>query len=137
MTVYKELAARLHVPDSLIIPRLLEILVDKTDARILLALPADVPTLTDKFHLPAATLEAKLHEMYLKGIVFPSKKTSPPTYRMAREILQLHDTSVQWKKAPKEFLDLWSKKQWCWFDFWWGMTGCAAAMLFLYFSPCP
>ncbi len=37
----------------------------------------------------------------------------------------------------KEFLDLWSKKQWCWFDFWWGMTGCAAAMLFLYFSPCP
>ncbi len=109
MTVYKELAARLHVPDSLIIPRLLEMLVDETDALILLALPATAPVLADKFHLPAATLEARLHEMYLKGIVFPSKKTSPPTYRMAREILQLHDTSVQWKNAPREFLDLWQE----------------------------
>ena len=109
MTVYNELAARLHVPDSIIIPRLLQMLADETDAQILLALPADVPTLADKFHLPSATLEARLHELYLKGIVFPSKKTSPATYRMAREVLQLHDTSVQWKNAPTEFRDLWQK----------------------------
>ena len=109
MTVYEELAARLHMPNSRIIPRLLQMLADETDAQILLALPADVPTLTDTLHQPSAMLEARLHELYLKGIVFPSKKTSPPIYRMAREVLQLHDTSVQWKNAPKEFLDLWQE----------------------------
>ncbi len=109
MTVYTELAARLHVPDSIIIPKLLQMLADETDAQILLALPADAPTLADKFHLPSSILEARLHELYLKGIVFLSKKTSPATYRMAREVLQLHDTTVQWKNAPGEFRDLWQK----------------------------
>jgi NAD-dependent dihydropyrimidine dehydrogenase PreA subunit len=110
MTIYKELAARLHAPDSGIIPKLLQMLADETDAQILLALPADLPTLTDKIHLPSATIESRLQELYLKGIVFPSRKTSPATYRMAREVLHLHDTSVQWKNAPREFLDLW--QQW-------------------------
>jgi NAD-dependent dihydropyrimidine dehydrogenase PreA subunit len=109
MTVYQELAARLHAANSQILPKLLQMLADETDAQILLALPADAPTLAEKLHLREAEVESRLHELYLKGVVFPSQKTSPPTYRMAREILHLHDTSVQWKNAPKEFLDLWQE----------------------------
>lgn len=109
MTVYEELAARLHVHNSKIIPKVLQFLADETDARILLALPADIPALTDKLGLPSEALEERLHELYLRGIVFPSKKTSPTSYKLAREVLHLHDTSVQWKKAPKEFLDLWQE----------------------------
>jgi NAD-dependent dihydropyrimidine dehydrogenase PreA subunit len=109
MTVYEELAARLHAHNSGIIPKVLQFLADETDAQILLALPADGAALADKLGLPSEAIEDRLHELYLRGIVFPSKKTSPTTYRLAREVLHLHDTSVQWKNAPKEFLNLWQE----------------------------
>ncbi|EGJ50094.1 hypothetical protein Desaf_1758 [Desulfocurvibacter africanus subsp. africanus str. Walvis Bay] len=32
----------------------------------------------------------------------------------------------------KEALDLWSKKCWCWGDFWCGIAGCRAAFLHSY-----
>jgi NAD-dependent dihydropyrimidine dehydrogenase PreA subunit len=108
--LYVEMAVRLHAPKSNILPRLLQILADETDIQILLMLPADIPTLTDKLHLTTEILENRLHELYLKGIVLVSRRTSPPTYRTVKEVIHLHDTSVQWKKAPKEFLDLW--QQW-------------------------
>ena len=103
------MAKRLHVGHSKIIPRILQIMADEEDMRILLALPADVPALSDQLGLSNEELERRLHELFLKGIVFVSKKSTPPSYRTAREIIHLHDTSVQWKKAPKEFLDLWQK----------------------------
>lgn len=31
----------------------------------------------------------------------------------------------------KELLDLWSKKQWCWIDFFCGCAGCLAALAFV------
>jgi len=110
MSLYKELAARLKADESKIIPRVLQILADETDAKILLALPANAPDLSVKFELPVREIESRLHELYLRGVAFPSKKTSPPIYRFAIiSAIHLHDMTVQWKKAPQEFLDLWQE----------------------------
>ena len=110
MTVYEELAARLYSPNSAIVIKILKILGDETDMQILLALPSDIPTLETKLNLSAEILEARLHELYLRGAVFFNKKRSPVTYRTVTEIIHLHDTATQWKQAPQEFLDLW--QQW-------------------------
>lgn len=109
MSVYQELASRINAGESKIIPGLLEMLADETDAKILLALPAGIEALADKFGISAKEAAERIHEMYLRGVVFPNKKTSPTTYRMAKDVLHLHDTSVQWKKAPEKFRDLWQE----------------------------
>jgi NAD-dependent dihydropyrimidine dehydrogenase PreA subunit len=109
MDAYKELAGRVGVPESKYLPGIFAMLADETDARILLALPGMIPALSESLELPEELLERKLHEQYLKGVVFFSRKTSPPTYRMSKSVLHLHDTTVQWKEAPSEFLALWQE----------------------------
>lgn len=106
---YQELAQRVGLGDSKIAPRLFQMLADDTDAEILLSLPATVADLRGKFELTGQELESRVHELFLKGLVFPSRKTTPPTYRMCRDIVQFHDATILWKEAPREFLDLWQE----------------------------
>jgi len=115
MNLYKELAARIGLGDSEIAPRLFEMLADETDAGLLLAMPATVPELQGKTGIQREALEARIHKLFLKGLVFPSRKTAPPTYRMCRDFVQFHDATILWKEAPREFLDLWQEfmeKEW-------------------------
>ena len=109
MWLHEQLAARVGLGESKIAPRLFQMLADETDARILLSLPAAAPTVASKLGLSEEEVEAKLKELFLKGLVFPSHKTSPPTYRMCRNMVQFHDASILWKEAPQEFLDLWQE----------------------------
>ena len=94
MSPYEELASRVGLVDSKIGPRLFQMLADETDAQILLSLPATVPDLAGKLDLSTQEVEAKIQELFLKGLVFPSYKTSPPTYRMCRDMVQFHDASI-------------------------------------------
>jgi NAD-dependent dihydropyrimidine dehydrogenase PreA subunit len=109
MSLFKELADRIGLGNSSIVPRLFGMLADETDARILLSLPAAIPDLAGKIGQPEAEMEKRIQDLFLKGVVFPSTKTSPPTYRMCRDIVQFHDASILWKDAPREFLDLWQE----------------------------
>ena len=109
MSPYEELASRVGLVDSKIGPRLFQMLADETDAQILLSLPATVPDLAGKLDLSTQQAEAKIQELFLKGLVFPSYKTSPPTYRMCRDMVQFHDASILWKEASQKFLDLWQE----------------------------
>lgn len=109
MTLYEELAARVGLGSSKIIPRLFKMLADEDDARILLALPGTVSDVEGKLELFADDIEKKVGELFLKGLVFPSHRTDPPTFRMCRDIVQFHDATILWKEAPREFLDLWQE----------------------------
>jgi Pyruvate/2-oxoacid:ferredoxin oxidoreductase delta subunit len=109
MNSYEELAARVGLVNSKIGPSLFRMLADETDTQILLSLPATVPDLAEKLNFPTEEVEAKIQDLFLKGLVFPSHKTSPPTYRMCRDMVQLHDATILWKEAPQEFLDLWQE----------------------------
>jgi ferredoxin len=109
MNLYKELAARIGLGDSEIAPRLFEMLAEERDAEILLAMPAEVAGLKEKTGLDTEELEKRIHDLFLKGLVFPSHRTFPPIYRMCRDFVQFHDATILWKDAPAQFLELWQE----------------------------
>jgi len=106
---YVELARRIGLGQSERIPKLFEMLADPIEVDILLALPADPPTVAANLGRPQADIEAMLHTLFVKGLVFPSGKTDPLTYRMCRDIVQFHDATILWPEAPRAFLDLWQE----------------------------
>ena len=104
---YVELAKRIGLGQSERIPKLFAIIADSDEADLLLALPMDVPTAAAKFGRSEADTSSMVDTLFKKGLVFPSAKTDPPTYRMCRDLVQFHDATILWPDAPREFLDLW------------------------------
>jgi NAD-dependent dihydropyrimidine dehydrogenase PreA subunit len=109
MGIYEELASRVGLGDSKIAPRLFRMLADETDVKVLLALPGRASDVAAKTGLSEEEAETRAQELFGKGLVFPSYKTTPPSYRMCRDIVQFHDATILWKEAPRDFLDLWQE----------------------------
>jgi hypothetical protein len=63
MNLYCELAARIGLGESKIIPRLFEMLADDTDAKILLSLPGTVPEVQAKMGLSRVTCPEEAIEL--------------------------------------------------------------------------
>ena len=61
--------------------------VDETDARILLALPATAVDLADKFGGEASAMETKMNELFVKGLVFKSKKQQKLQVFLNRQVV--------------------------------------------------
>uniref|UniRef100_A0A7C4AQM3 4Fe-4S ferredoxin n=1 Tax=Desulfomonile tiedjei TaxID=2358 RepID=A0A7C4AQM3_9BACT len=107
--VYKELASRIGLGQSQRIADLWRFIANPEEARLLLALPGNAPALAERLGIPEPEVAAMLHALFIKGVVFPSAKTDPPTYKMSRDLVQFHDASILWPDAPREFLDLWQE----------------------------
>jgi Pyruvate/2-oxoacid:ferredoxin oxidoreductase delta subunit len=106
---YKELAQRIGLGQSERIPKLFAMLADSAEAELLLALPGDASSLAEKLDRPKEDVEQQLQTLFVKGVIFPSFKTDPPSYRLGRDIIQFHDATILWPDAPQEFLDLWQE----------------------------
>jgi len=106
---YQELAQRIGLGQSERIPRLFAMLADSAEAELLMALPGDASSLAAKLERPAEEVEGQLQKLFVKGVIFPSFKTDPPSYRLARDMIQFHDATILWPEAPREFLDLWQE----------------------------
>jgi len=104
---YIELARRIGLGDSERIPKLFHMIADSTEATLLLALPADAPTLAGSLGIAERKVQDMLKTLFVKGLIFPSLKTDPPAYRMCRDFVQFHDATILWPEAPQTFLDLW------------------------------
>jgi hypothetical protein len=104
---YVELAGRIGLGRSERIARLFGIIADADEAELLLALPGDAAALAEKLGRSQKEVTSMLRTLFVKGLVFPSGKTEPLTYRMSRDLVQFHDASILWPDAPREFLDLW------------------------------
>ena len=105
-SVYEELTDRMMLTGSVIIPRLLEMLADEGEAKVLLALPGMPDEVASASGLDRAVLNVVLDSLFHKGLVFYS---SSGKVRMCRDVAQLHDATILWPEAPKEFLDLWQE----------------------------
>lgn len=106
-SLYKELAARIGLGSSQRIADIWQIIADPSEARLLIELPGNAPVLAERLGLPEEKVAAMLQELFVKGVAFPSPKTTPPTFKTARDLVQFHDASILWPEAPQEFLDLW------------------------------
>jgi len=106
---YLELARRIGLEQSPRIPRLFAIIADPDEAGLMLSMPADVPALAEKFGRSGEETQRMIDLLFFKGLIFPSRKTDPPTWRMCAHLIQFHDASILWPDAPREFLDLWQE----------------------------
>ncbi len=77
------------------------------EADLMLAMPAQVPMLAEKFGRSEQDTQEMVDLLFRKGLVFPSFKTDPRTWRGCSHMVQFHDATVLWPEAPREFLDAW------------------------------
>ena len=108
---YQELAKRVGLGNTERAPILFSMLADQLEADLLLAMPADVPTLAEKHGLPQEKVQEMVEMLFHKGLVFKSFKTDPISYRMCNNPVQFHDATILWPEAPRNFLDLWQEFQ--------------------------
>jgi NAD-dependent dihydropyrimidine dehydrogenase PreA subunit len=107
--VYQKLAEKIMVPSTGLVPELFRMLVNEEDGELLLALPGKIEELVARSGTDSATLEDKLQELFVKGLIFKSRKPDGVKYRFCRDVAQLHDATILWPEAPQAFLDLWQR----------------------------
>ncbi|MCF8034071.1 MAG: 4Fe-4S binding protein [Desulfarculaceae bacterium] len=104
---YQKMATHIGLGQSQRIADLFAMVADSDEADLLLALPADVPGAAAKLDREPDQVQAMIDRLFIKGLVFPSRKTDPPTWRMCRNLVQFHDATLLWPEAPQEYYDLW------------------------------
>jgi len=114
---YQEISKLLGAPTSKIIPRIIEMIADEKECNILMAAfpAATISELSQKTGIPCEEVQAMIRPMFLKGLLFSSKKEGDPRYYRVKTVPQFHDSSILWKAATKEFHNLWKEymeKEW-------------------------
>lgn len=104
---YRKLAGNIGLGHSERVARLFQIIADSAEANLLLALPADAPAVARQLGISVDEVQGMLEALFIKGLVFSSHKTDPPTWRMCRDLWQFHDATILWPDAPQDYLDLW------------------------------
>jgi len=106
---YTQLAKMVGMESSEKIQKLFAMIADLDEADLILAMPADVPTLSDQLGRSPEETQTMVDLLFYKGLIFPSFKTDPPTWRGCGHMIQFHDASILWPDAPREFLDAWQE----------------------------
>jgi Pyruvate/2-oxoacid:ferredoxin oxidoreductase delta subunit len=115
---YQEISKLLGAPASTkILPKIIEMIADEKECKILLsAFPAaTVSELSEKTGIPRDEVQTMMRPMFMKGLLFSSKKEGDPRYYRVKTVPQFHDSSILWKGATKEFHNLWKEymaKEW-------------------------
>jgi Pyruvate/2-oxoacid:ferredoxin oxidoreductase delta subunit/DNA-binding transcriptional ArsR family regulator len=114
---YQEAAKILGAPESKILPRIIQLIADEREMKVLMAAfpPATVSELSDKTGIPGEEVRSMVETMFQKGLLFFSKKEGESRYYRVKTVPQFHDSSVLWKGATREFLNLWKEytaKEW-------------------------
>jgi len=112
-TVYAQLAQKLEIGarQSKVVPRILETLLDESEAKLLLAAApaATVEELATKTGMDAAKIETMVDPLFRKGVLFKSKKPDGTRYYRVRQVVQLHDATAVMNNPPPGMLDLWKE----------------------------
>jgi len=106
---YTRLAKTVGMESSEKIKNIFAMIADVDEADLILAMPADVSTLSEKLGRPEEETQGMIDRLFVKGLIFPSFKTDPPTWRGCAHMVQFHDASILWPDAPREFLDAWQE----------------------------
>jgi ferredoxin len=108
-SIYDQMAEKIFLKGSELIPRLFEILADEQEAELMMAMPGTPKQLAEKLNRPADQVEKSCKELYYKGTVFKSFKGETVAYKMCRDMVQFHDATILWPEATRPFLDLWQQ----------------------------
>jgi ferredoxin len=108
---YRKLAAEIGCGDSELMPRIFAMIADQDEARLLLAAspPATVEKLAEESGLPLERVQPMVEPLFLKGLLFKSKKPDATRYYRVRHLGQFHDATVLTPGVSEEYLDLWKQ----------------------------
>ncbi|OHD68923.1 MAG: hypothetical protein A2W19_11200 [Spirochaetes bacterium RBG_16_49_21] len=107
----QQVAQLLGAPESNVLQSIISTIANDKECKIVLAAfpAATAAELSDKTGIPKEEVEAMLRPMFLKGLLFMSKKEGDPRYYRVKTLPQFHDSSILWKDATKEFHNLWKE----------------------------
>ena len=111
MTLYEQLAASIGFGNSKLVPKLFEAIADEDEARFILAAspPATIEEIAEKSGIPLEQAEEMINPLFIKGLLFKSKKPDVTRYYRVRSFVQFHDATVLTPGISQEYLDLWKE----------------------------
>lgn len=107
--IFEQMTEKIMLKGSRIIPRLFQMIVDVSEAELMIAMPGTPEQLAEKTARSVDEVEQMCRVLYEKGTVFKSFKGDTVGYKMCRDMIQFHDATILWKKATREFHDLWQQ----------------------------
>jgi ferredoxin len=112
---YDALSEKMGFPGSTRLRAVLEALMTSDQAQLADALPGSTADVADRTGVDEEEARQGLHELFLKGVVFPKGGFDAPSeYRFARHVMQLHDaTQATQQLTPQTHRDFYQK----WHDF--------------------
>lgn len=108
-TIYDQMADKIFLMGSKLIPRLFEMIADKNEAELLMVMPGTPEDLAASVGKAVADVEAMCRILYVKGLAFKSLRDGTVKYKMCRDLIQFHDGTILWPDATQEYYDLWQR----------------------------
>ena len=107
-TLYEQLAEIIGMKGSKIIPKMFAMIADEDEAKFVLAAapPATVEEIAQKAGIPLEKAEKMVRPLFLKGLLFKSKKPNVTRYYRIRNFVQFHDGTVLAPDIPEAYLAL-------------------------------
>lgn len=107
---YELLMQRFGFPESSYLRRILEYLMSPEEAKVAAALPDDVDRISEKTGIEKKKVVEILEDLFKKGVVIPKDFKIRNYYKLARDIVQLHDATLAspHMKDP-EYAKLWKE----------------------------
>jgi Pyruvate/2-oxoacid:ferredoxin oxidoreductase delta subunit/biotin operon repressor len=103
---YQELCSRMMAPGSARLEKIFRSLCDELDAKLVLAMPGTVAELAAATGMAVGEVETRIEGLFHRGVAFFSDKEKGRLWRGPRHLIQLHDASMQWKEATREYIEL-------------------------------
>lgn len=108
-TIYDEMADKIMLSGSVIIPQLFEMIADKEEAELLMAMPGSPVQLAVILKKPEDVVADMCQTVYVKGLAFKSFRDGDVKFKMCRDLIQFHDGTILWPDASKAYHDLWQE----------------------------
>jgi ferredoxin len=107
--IYKQLNSKMGLVNSVNLANVWKILCTDEEAGIAVLLPGTPEEISAKSGRDPEDINAILQSLFKKGVAFKSKKDGKTQYKLAKNIVQFHDSSILWEGATQEFYGHWKK----------------------------
>ncbi|MFO7963031.1 MAG: 4Fe-4S binding protein [Desulfobacterales bacterium] len=111
--VYRQIAAKVQMPNSRWIPMILEKIITPEEARMVLELPMSVDEFAEKYGISKQAAEQKLEDLANKGVCLPLTKQGVEKFFCVGSIIQVHDATIhgalneRYSPVPMEIIEMW------------------------------
>ena len=111
MSMYQQLAESIGFGHSKMVPEMFAMIANEEEARFLLAAapPATVEEIAQKAGIPLEKAEKMVRPLFVKGLLYKSKKPGEQKYYRLRNFVQFHDGTVLTPDISQEYLDKWKE----------------------------